>query len=617
MNTQQSDPVPNHRGAPENAPSPPSSDAGTKLTDYNLWQLRKESRDAEAKRKGRSVGSDQSTEPYSPARDVRFKPSTVEVPRIDWDALNAEVSKTYKREPSPSDKARVKFEDGWVFGLNNIRARVAAEMAAVTYQEKQSGGLNPNKKRPLDESSGDDGSSTKRQRVEPHATFGYPGVFSSSYKGPDSNPKAPEASSPPVQIHEKSTFRSIFGTPAVKDSESISSGALSQQQSAFGHFPPKPSPKPESSSLFGPVPPKPSAKLPVDELSLFGYRIQTAQFPKRQPTTSGLSDFNDTAPADSLAAQASEYATTKPQPTSALFGFIDATPVDSLALQASDNATTKPPPPSGLFGFSHAPPADNDSLVIQASTHPTTKPPNHAIAATVDMAAYLSTPNLFGAPSPPQDKPSNTKTAPAQKPMKRMEPWVYTMPHQKTHSTFSMDTMAERFFEPTNANDVIHPLDEADAPLDLESYLPPQFPRYYETRHLNETSLFLSRAKYFISLGGPPLRDMTYGIIVVPFGEERLLLCGHSITHGCDKCEPGDKDTVGEGNGDKVAEKELEESRGLREIVEDQKAEKKWWKGDPSWDGIARREYHDEDCKEGEGNAETQVKEGLRDKDNA
>ncbi|KAK4216736.1 hypothetical protein QBC37DRAFT_370624 [Rhypophila decipiens] len=483
MNTQQSDPVPNHRGAPEDAPSPPSAEAGAELTDYNLWQLRKESQKAEAQRKGRSVGSDQPTEPYSPPHFARIKPSTVEVPGIDWAALNAEVSKTHKREPPPSDNARVKFEDVWVFGLDNIRARWeqderrAVEMAAVTDKEKQTGGLNPNKKRPLDESSEDGGSSTKRQRVEPHTTFGYPGVFSSSYKGPGSNPKALEASSPPVQ-NEKSKFRSIFGTPAVNDSEPSSSSVPPQQQSVFGHFPPKPPAKPESTSIFGPIPLKPSAKLPVDEASLFGSSNPTPQFSKRPQTTSELFGFNDTASADISAIQASEGATKGPRPTNGLFGFIDATPPDSLAVQAaSDDATTKPPPSSGLFGFNHPTPADNDSLMVQASTHITTKPQYRAtIAATMDMDAYLSTPNLFVAPSPPEDKP--TTTAPAQNPVKRLEPRVYSMLQPKTHSTFSMDTMQERFFERIDANDVIHPLDEAGAPLDLESYLPPHLKFY-------------------------------------------------------------------------------------------------------------------------------------------
>ncbi|KAM7212049.1 hypothetical protein V8F06_012581 [Rhypophila decipiens] len=641
MNTQKIDPIPNRHVASDHATSEPSAEAGAKLSEINLWHLRRETRKAEAKRKGRSIKSDQSTESDPMPRDPALplvKPSSEEVVGIDWAKLNKEAARKgnpnqserdrYLLDRSVARRAAVKFEDGWVFGLDNIEARWkqgvrwGAKPAAVTYQEKQTRDLNLTKKRPVDEleASEDDDPSTKRQRVESHATFGYPGVFSSSYKG-DTDPKAPETGYSAVQQHDKSTFRSLFGTPAAIK-ETSSSASISQEQSLFGHIPPRPAAEPEPSSLFGPVPTKPSAKL--EQSSLFGFNNQTRRFSKEPPTTSGLFGFNDITPADSIVVQASEDATTKPRPTSSLFSFIDATPVDSLAVQASEGAINKPPPTSGLFGVNNTTPDNNDSLAVQASTYATTYPQDHAPSGKLDMDAYLSMPNLFG--RPPQDNPTKTKATnvPTPKPIKPVPVSGSNQQPTKAQSTFTMGTMQERFFESADANEILHPLDEppneTGAPLDLESYLPPQFPRYYETRHLNETSLFLSRAKYFISLGGPPLRDMTYGIVVVPFGEERLLLCGHSITHGCDKCEPGRDEnnaTVEKENGDNAAEKELEESRLLREVVEDHKAKKKWWKGDPSWDRNARMEYLDEDCKEGEGNAEKQVIEGLGDKVNA
>ncbi|KAJ2981002.1 hypothetical protein NUW58_g6797 [Xylaria curta] len=41
--------------------------------------------------------------------------------------------------------------------------------------------------------------------------------------------------------------------------------------------------------------------------------------------------------------------------------------------------------------------------------------------------------------------------------------------------------------------------------------------------NMNEISAYLANASYVISLGGPPLADLKYGIIVLPVGEESLL----------------------------------------------------------------------------------------------
>jgi hypothetical protein len=48
-------------------------------------------------------------------------------------------------------------------------------------------------------------------------------------------------------------------------------------------------------------------------------------------------------------------------------------------------------------------------------------------------------------------------------------------------------------------------------------------------RHVNgfgEMGTYMTNASYVVSLGGPPLPDMKYGIIIVPIGEERLLFSG-------------------------------------------------------------------------------------------
>jgi hypothetical protein len=40
---------------------------------------------------------------------------------------------------------------------------------------------------------------------------------------------------------------------------------------------------------------------------------------------------------------------------------------------------------------------------------------------------------------------------------------------------------------------------------------------------MNEIAAYLANASYVAALGGPPLADLKYGIIIVPVGEENLL----------------------------------------------------------------------------------------------
>jgi hypothetical protein len=40
---------------------------------------------------------------------------------------------------------------------------------------------------------------------------------------------------------------------------------------------------------------------------------------------------------------------------------------------------------------------------------------------------------------------------------------------------------------------------------------------------MNEIAAYLANASYVVALGGPPLADLKYGVIIVPAGEEKLL----------------------------------------------------------------------------------------------
>lgn len=58
---------------------------------------------------------------------------------------------------------------------------------------------------------------------------------------------------------------------------------------------------------------------------------------------------------------------------------------------------------------------------------------------------------------------------------------------------------------------------------DLNSVFPDGLPRYRQVSNFHEIGAYLANANHDVSLGGPALKDMSYGIIVVPAGEEKTL----------------------------------------------------------------------------------------------
>lgn len=64
---------------------------------------------------------------------------------------------------------------------------------------------------------------------------------------------------------------------------------------------------------------------------------------------------------------------------------------------------------------------------------------------------------------------------------------------------------------------------QQDTAADLSLLFPPDFPRFQSIQNLNDFGAYLANASYIVSVGGSPLADIKYGIILVPAGEERLL----------------------------------------------------------------------------------------------
>lgn len=72
-------------------------------------------------------------------------------------------------------------------------------------------------------------------------------------------------------------------------------------------------------------------------------------------------------------------------------------------------------------------------------------------------------------------------------------------------------------------DDTEHPSKSKPNHAEFLSHLPP----YTAVNGVGELGVYMSQAKYVISLGGSPLPDLKYGIIIVQAGDESLLFTGY------------------------------------------------------------------------------------------
>ncbi|KAK4033776.1 hypothetical protein C8A01DRAFT_49694 [Parachaetomium inaequale] len=87
--------------------------------------------------------------------------------------------------------------------------------------------------------------------------------------------------------------------------------------------------------------------------------------------------------------------------------------------------------------------------------------------------------------------------------------WGYVPPHQPV--------------PPTTRPTIPRQQPPIDSPANPDPRFPANFPTYHCTQNMNEIAAYLANASYVAALGGPPLADLKYGIIIVPAGEESLL----------------------------------------------------------------------------------------------
>jgi hypothetical protein len=97
--------------------------------------------------------------------------------------------------------------------------------------------------------------------------------------------------------------------------------------------------------------------------------------------------------------------------------------------------------------------------------------------------------------------------------------------------------------------------------MEQDTAVPEIFSRHRMVHGLPEIGQYLGSSKYVISLGGPPLADLKYGIVIFPAGEEDLLFCNKE-----EDCFPTDfKDRILA----KSKAMNLQEFEELNEILHD------------------------------------------------
>jgi hypothetical protein len=89
------------------------------------------------------------------------------------------------------------------------------------------------------------------------------------------------------------------------------------------------------------------------------------------------------------------------------------------------------------------------------------------------------------------------------------------------YRTFDTNAFAEDSAHDDNKN--AQQTDEPASSLAVPAFFPP----HNTVGSPIDLGAYLASSSYIVSLGGPPLPDLKYGIIIVPVGEEALLFAGH------------------------------------------------------------------------------------------
>ncbi|KAM7184816.1 hypothetical protein V8F20_012061 [Naviculisporaceae sp. PSN 640] len=540
---------------------------GSRLTELNLWQLRKESRRKEAKRRGWSTPSTGSDEmPLDPVAWLRTRPKAdTEMERVAQQDSMRYNERLAELERTGNTDGAIRVGNKWIFLDNTGRAKR--------------------------QRSGDDEEDSFVDSQEPRADERSAAMFDDHQVGDDVQHVRPEYDEIDGGARGlRGLSHKDTDTPISRDPKDKSLFTWSNEDQ-----------RPSKRQKIGNGSPFGSSEPPHSRFSTTPLFKETRPLFYHDNTTDKQEELDIVAASgglsgphpDGLSGDNAMNPTSQQQATkSSLLNPVPPRRNDATETFATLPSTRERQVPvksttagSGLLGLSKMPtaPFPHSSEPIQKSRTPTTAVQSQQSQSGLFASFYRPDPATSAPPS------RNLRLGPQALFAKPPQAGTNHNPESKssledTSKHSSIDTKLERAVEPRNANDITHPLNEEPL-LDLETHLPANFPRYYTPKgagHLNETGLYLSRARYIISLAGPPLSDMTYGIIVVPFGEEELVLCGHS--RSCDvDVGPGD------GDGDQVADGsddiDMQASRRLRDLVEDSQATRPEGLGNLSWEG--------------------------------
>ena len=116
----------------------------------------------------------------------------------------------------------------------------------------------------------------------------------------------------------------------------------------------------------------------------------------------------------------------------------------------------------------------------------------------------------------------------------RFRPEARSLYHTHGNSAFTGEQANTRTPDDDDGNDDDYEAEVADIGLGAgpvsaaaAATLPSDFPPHRAVDGALELGKFLASSSYIVSLGGPPLPDLCYGIVIVPVGEESMVFRGY------------------------------------------------------------------------------------------
>lgn len=109
----------------------------------------------------------------------------------------------------------------------------------------------------------------------------------------------------------------------------------------------------------------------------------------------------------------------------------------------------------------------------------------------------------------------------------RFRPEDRSLFHTHGGSAFSSQRDKDNSFTPATPDDPLQAASVQDDAGGSPAHPSELFPPHRTVNGAAELASFVAASSYIVSLGGPPLPDLRYGIVIVPVGDESLLFNGY------------------------------------------------------------------------------------------